>query len=187
MLNQVKAPPELLEGLRRIDPAADLICVGQGFWVLGVHAPNAYARKVLEDELADDPHGAFKRREDREYHLSDRGLSAPNDSTRLELLRLYAYGTGAADSPGFKPIELYQVQRPTASIVQDFRERHHNWLTRPEQAWADTKRRASAEAGDERRMAVFRDYIESHATFWYHHVMKGARRFWQRLPFPRGA
>lgn len=178
-MDQAKAPPELLEALRRIDPKADLVCVGQGFWVLGVREPNPYAVKVLEDELRDDPHGAHRRLEDREFHLTDRGLAQPSAASRLQLLQLYA--------SGFKPIELYQVQRPGFDIVEDFRIRDHNWRTRPELAWQDTKARAAVETGDRARMDVLEQYIDQEAGSWFHNVMRGARRFWQRHAIPKGA
>lgn len=176
-MHEEKAPPELLEALRAIDPAADLICCGQGHWILGVRAPNPKAIELLEDELRADPHGYYAKLEanaaDRDPSLLKEQLLA---GRRLELLQLYA--------SGFKPIQLYQVDRPTMAIVHEFKLRDHNWRTRPDAAWAEFREGISVEAADRERTAVLHDYLEQESRFNWHHVFAGAKRFLQRHVFP---
>lgn len=173
-----KAPPEILSALRAIDPAADLVCVQGGFWVLGIRAPNPAAEEALAGEIKGDPHGAYQRRDETQEAL-DGMMAAPRAGARLALLQLYA--------SGFRPITMHKVDRPGFDIVEDFRVRDHNWRTRPEAAWAELKEGVSMDIANARRTSTLIEYVQGEMGFLFHHIMRRAKRFWQPRAIPGAA
>ena len=172
MLNDVQAPPEIISALREVDPKADLVHVPGGFWLLGVRGPNPPAARALAEELKADPHGANKRRLETEEKGLSSELRSPVTGMRLELLAFYA--------SGFKPIQMYECERPSWAIVKDFRKRDYNWRVRPDAAVAEMKDAISIDAGNRRRTAALVEYLQQEMGFIYHHVMRRAKRFVQR-------
>ncbi len=170
-----EAPPEILSALREIDPAADLVCVEGGFWLLGVRAPNPAAVEALAGELAGDPHGAHRRRLEDVEKL-DGMMAAPKAGARLALLQIYA--------SGFKPIEMYRCDRPGYEIVEDFRLRDWNWKNRPDAAFGEFKDAVSMDVQNAKRSEIIREKIRGDGGFLHHHIMRRAKRFLQRVAFP---
>lgn len=171
------APPEILTALREIDPAADLVCVQGGYWILGVRAPNPAAEEALAGELKGDPHGAILRATERDEAQSM--MAMPRAGARLALLQLYA--------SGFKPIRMIKTDRPTHEIVDDFRIRDFNWRTRPEAAFDEFRQEASMDVQNAKRSDVLREFVrgEGHSLFKF--IMKRAKGFLQRVPIPGAA
>lgn len=170
-----QAPPEILAALREIDAKADLVCVGDGFWWLGVREPNPAAIDALAREVKGDEHGAIRLQADREE--AGFRLTNPTAGTRFAMLQVMA--------AGFKPIQLYQCERPGYEIVQDFRLRDYNWRVRPDEAVQEMyDEHIDMDAANRRRTAILREYAEQESWSLFNHVMQKAKRFLQRAAFP---
>lgn len=173
-----QAPPEILVALREIDPKADLLCIGDGFWWLGVREPNPAAVEALAKEIRGDEHGAMRLKLDREE--DGVVLTNPKAGTRFAMLQIMA--------GGFRPIHLYQCERPGWEIVRDFRIRDHNWRTRPEAAVKEMfDEHVSMDAANQRRTGTLLDFVRQEAGYLWHQVFRHRRHFHQRKTFPGGA
>jgi hypothetical protein len=107
------APKEVIQRLREIDPAAELVYFGQGRWVLGVYRPNQARINAAYRRLAFLSHVTLNER-----------ARDPMQEARLA-------------TTGFRPIEWYTVQgEPGAEIVEDFRLRDFNWRNRADEVFA---------------------------------------------------
>jgi hypothetical protein len=181
MFTIAQAPPEILTALREIDPKADLVCVGDGFWWLGVREPNPAAVEALAKEVRGDQHGAVRLQQDREQYREEAGfrLTNPTAGTRFAMLQVMA--------DGFKPIHLYECERPGYEIVQDFRLRDHNWRTRPDEAFEEMRdAHVSLDAANDRKTGVLLDFVKQEMGYLWHQIFRRRQHFHQRRAFPTG-
>lgn len=137
--DQRTAPPEVLAQLREIDPRADLILAAPGAWMLGVWNPSSEAMKRATRRL-------------------DRMMTMPVTEQNTMLAGRIALMQLAAK--GFRPIEVYEQQEPDGRIVNDFRERDHNYRTMGDKAFEAAMDRSEIAP---QAMDTIRDAIESQA------------------------
>lgn len=176
-LGYLDAPPEVLQGLRDIDPDADLVHLGGKEWLLGIRGPNPAARGKLHARLA-DAHAKVHAGSPGAWAGEREWLNAEL-SKELSVLQLCA--------DGFRPIHLYTTDggSPDHSIVHDFRMRDYNYRTRPEEAMAEMREAISFDEQDRiKRGGIMRDFARSEANSLFRHVFKRARSFLQRHAFP---
>lgn len=165
-------PDDVLQELRAIDPAAELVYAGFGSitdpdtgeelfgprWILGaVNADRAGRHKAL-DEI-----GRIRQRFALEMHIPGRERAHLLD--RLRLLRLYAQG--------FAPIQTYLVRDPDGSIVRDFA--FADWCYRTDPDGQFERVADYAEGGHIRRskLARIRDAVSSEGASVHAHTMRG--------------
>lgn len=104
------ADPSLVQDLRAIDPHAELLYLGRGFWILGVVTWNRVAVRSAIRRL-DRLYGAL--------HTSQQRFR--NDPELLLEWASRILSTTLA-SWGFRPVATYQVEGwPDSAITKDFR------------------------------------------------------------------
>lgn len=163
----LECPPEIVAGLRAIDPLAELIHLGDAEWMLMVRKPNDHARDEVDKQLK-----TIATVRNEVVDVADRARVDLEMAKELQLLQLFG--------SGYRPIHIYAVGQgqPYASlhaIVADFRERDFNWRFRPDAAFAELQDAISLDAGDARRTAVVLEKVRQDAKSMFRYVMRGAR------------
>lgn len=179
LLGPGRAPAEILAALRSIDPEADLIHLGGYEWLLGVKRPNPAAREKIERQLK---------------ALSTATIGGgldPADKARVQTELGKEFQLLQYCAEGFRPIQMYVVNDPTApdsvtfgEVVQDFRLRDHNWRTRREAAFAELRDAISADEQGRWRTNLVREFFEQEGASLHRYVMRKAKGFWQRVKAP---
>lgn len=163
------APPEILAGVRAIDPTADVIHLGGVEWMLGVRKPNDAARAEVEKQLK-----TIVTTRNNVVDAADRARVDLEMAKELQLLQLFA--------DGLRPIHIYHVgkgQEYTSlhEIVSDFRERDFNWRMRADAAFKEYARSLSIDEADAERTKTVLAKIQADARSMFRHVIKKARSF----------
>lgn len=111
-------PPEVLRGLRAVDPAAELLYLTRGTWLLGVVRWNWERVESCAKTLGMIRHNVTRM----EYGITpaEQTERARGNAERQALLQL--------GMQGFRPIVRYAWRDPDGSMVNDFRVR--DWLYR---------------------------------------------------------
>lgn len=150
-------PPEVVDGLREVDPTAELIYVGKGRWLLGSVQPDRERRKLAVRAMA-----AYRTVLDHTApaagsHVEGAGTPLQLDAkTRAELR--YRLWRKKLQLQGFRDITLFR-QEPDSAVVDAFR--MMDWFHRHMQAEAERRALADAEkpSKEEReRLERVRDY-----------------------------
>lgn len=159
------APLEILQGLRAIDPAADLVHLGGAQWLLGVRRPNPEAAAEIEKQLK-----TLTLTRNEVVDVADRARVDQETALELQLLQYCA-------TTGFRPIHPYTIDngRSMHEIVQDFALRDHNWRNRPDAAFAELAEAVSIDAADAKRTAIVLAKIQADARSMFRYVIRRAR------------
>lgn len=167
-LGTLDAPPEILAGLRAIDPDADLIHLGGDEWLLGVQKENHPAKARIEEQLKTISHESVAVRDP-----ADRARVFMEMAREVQLLQFYANG--------FRPIHLYECPAgPQADLVENFRLRDFNWRIRPAAAFRELADEVSFDVQDrKKRTNVVRDFMRLEGKSLCRHVFKRAKSFLQ--------
>lgn len=168
-----QAPPELLAALREIDPAADLVHLGDDAWLLGVRQPNAPARARLDEQLT-----KITRAQITGHDAAERALVQAELAKEVAVLQLCA--------DGFRPIHLYHADQPGWGrlMIEDFRLRDFNWRTRREAAVQELREEISFDHQDKKRTNLLVEFFEQEGSSLWHKVMRRAKSFLQPRKAP---
>ena len=151
-------PPALLAELRRIEPTAELLYVGEGRWLLGTvrfrwdnYAKAARALAKIERDNATNLTAIVAHAEVGRDKATLRA-AAYRQSRNMAYLR--------AVMQGFRPIADYTIQgEPDSRIVHDFARR--DWLFRvaPDASDQEKLDEADGTAAARRKLEVLRDTL----------------------------
>lgn len=171
-----RAPdPALLRDLRDIDPQAELLYLGRGFWILGVVKHNRIAVRSAE------------RRLKRLYQTLHTAAARFRKDPALQVEWASRILQARLASWGFRPIATYQVQGwPSSEILNDFRIRDwkHQHFTQRE-AEAEFMEATSHDRALEKKQ---KQIIEAHELTYrdiHRFAMRGQVSFTSRRPTPR--
>lgn len=161
------APPEILAGVRAIDPAADVIHLGGVEWMLGVRKPNDAARAEVEKQLK-----TISRTRNVVVDVADRARVDVEMAKEVQLLQLFA--------AGLRPIHIYHVGEGQEyaslhEIVSDFRERDFNWRMRADAAFTAYAKSLSIDEGDAARTRTVLEKVQADARSMFRYAIKKAR------------
>lgn len=144
------APPDLVRRLREIDPAADLIYLGEGRWQLGRYKPE---NSRVREKSARRSVGAY--------------LQTPETPARNRQIAFFRH----VAATGFRPMgSPFEVNEPETAGIPEAMER---WLWtyrhRRDQAWKE-RLEAATDAEQKRLQAYTQDKIESEGRSIFKHV-----------------
>lgn len=150
-----EAPEHIRQGLRDLDPTAEVIYLGPMQWLVGKVRPNVHSRRIAVTLL-----DTFTSQLSTGQRLSPRGQRR----ARFALLALQ----------GFRPVEEYRMRDLDWRVVEDFRVsqwkmRHTNpdaLLDDMERAEEARKAAARAEIADEYRAAEAHRFLTT-SNFGY--------------------
>lgn len=158
-----RAPPEVLEKLRAIDPRARLVHLGGATWWLGIAETNGPAKKRLEKMMKQ-----FDAAESvLEVHDSfARAMALERVAKEALMNQIMAYGVD--DAGGFRPVELRECSTLADfhELVEDFRRADWSWkalgLKRVMEGLRDARERG----------LQLKDRIQADARSWWHHFVR---------------
>jgi len=151
-------PEGLLRQLRQVDPAAELIYVGEGEWWLGVVKPNTFRRAQGDAILG------------REWR---------KDQPSWDQLR---YGQLMRQGFAFCGTWTF-LGEPTGQIVHEFRE--STWLWTHDQArLEDTLLEAPERKRQQNLRSMMKDRLHADARSVYRHLVKDRRTVFSLPPAP---
>jgi len=167
--------PSLLRDLRDIDPQAELLYLGRGFWILGVVNPNRIAVRSAE------------RRLKRLYQTLNTATARFRKDPALQVEWASRILQARLASWGFRPIATYQVAGwPGSAITNDFRIRDwkHKHFTAREAA-AEFMEATSHDAALEKKQARI---VEAHEMSYrdiHRYAFRGQHSVTSRRAAPR--
>jgi len=148
------APEPILTALRDVDPAAELLYLGQGHWALGRCRPTperyTAAMKMLASAWASARHGAF---EEASWYRRLRFARA----VREGFAQMEAYHPPDCDCPNVTAHTRLDRGEPDARIVRDFRRAIWRW--RRDTQGRDFERRMR-QADEARKAAIRAEYAD---------------------------
>jgi hypothetical protein len=151
-------PESLLAQLREVDPAAELIYVGEGEWWLGVVKPNTF-RRAQGDAIL--------------------GREWAKDQPSWEQIRY-----GQLMRQGFAFCGTWHfIGEPTAKIVQEFRESTWLWAHDRDQA-EDTIFEAPERQQQANLRAMMKDRLHADGRSVYRHLVQDRRTAFSLPPAP---
>lgn len=146
------APPAVLERLREVDPATELVYLGRGLWALGSVAPH-------------------RERRARAVQMIERQRALPPERRNAGTVR---YAKLLAQ--GFRVVDIYdEAQVESGYVVRDYRFRDWRYRNEAEEAFAERAREAEGADELERRILAALDIGESEFGSLFDHVMAGRR------------
>lgn len=154
----MREPPEhLLERLRRIDRNAQLVCLGQGQWALGVIKPQWAS-----------PDGNYQRRATGALIVGDqRKLQKPHwPSLRLGLLMMAGFGL----------LQMFELDgEPGPEILEWFARADWNWNHRTREMELEMMRKITNDTGLENTKKALADWARHEGPAVFRHVMQKRR------------
>jgi hypothetical protein len=150
------APRDVLERLREIDPTAELVHLGAGYWLVGSVQPNEWRRFKAARVVA------------HQFALPE----ARRSPGIVLAYSLYAQG--------FRPVAMYTEREIQSGLaIWDFRERDYNWRNCAEETVAARLREAEGEIVTANRIAALLDHVRSEWPSIHRFIFRGARSFRQ--------
>lgn len=156
-------PPEVVAQLREIDPLAEIVYRGNGWWVLGTVKPDRIRYLQAVRAL-----GAY-------YSLltrANRGEITLNRKFKAELrLRL---GKKLLQLQGWREVTAFRQAVPDSGIVEVFRASDWLWRHRFREVEREKEREAEGTVALEKRRAVFESYMDQEHRSIHRHVFRKA-------------
>jgi hypothetical protein len=160
-------PDDIRRRLHEIDPTAECVDVGRGYWILGAIRWNRPSCQAAQEAITREYGVPVSGPAGYESEDPDEELSR-NRTDRVELLRLTV-------RYGFRPIAMYECAEPDHGLIEDFRVRDWNYKWRMRQTFLDRAMESDDEPGLRRRQAIMLEGIQDYIPNISRHMrgMKG--------------